>query len=83
VFSTVPSSYFVSKSAFARKTFLRKRLGKPRCYKCKICSVPFAAKIAVEQKVIVAAIMIAFFSICTPADIYQHTFNRSRVATSR
>jgi len=41
----------------------------------------FAANIAVEQKVFVAAIMIAFFCICTPDDVYQHIFNRTRVAT--
>jgi len=43
--------------------------------------MPFTANIAVEEEVIVAAIMIAFFYIYTPADAYQHTSNRSRVAT--
>jgi len=43
--------------------------------------MPFAANIAVEQEVIVAAIMVAFFYIYTFADVYQHTFNQSRVST--
>jgi len=43
--------------------------------------MPFTANNAVEQEVIVAAIMITFFCIYTPVDVYQHTFNRSRVAT--
>jgi len=44
--------------------------------------MPFAANIAVEQEVIVAAIMVAFFFyIYTFADVYQHTFNQSRVST--
>jgi len=42
--------------------------------------MPFGANIAVEQEVIIAAIMIAFF-IYTRADVHQHTFNRSRIAT--
>jgi len=33
----------------------------------------FAAYIAVEQEVIVTVIMIAFFYIYTPADIYTNT----------
>jgi len=40
VYSKVPNSYFGSNSGFARKTFLRKHLGKSRCYNCKICSMP-------------------------------------------
>ena len=79
-FSKVPSFYFGSKSPFDRKTFLRKRLWKSRCYKCKLCSMPFTANIEVEQEV-VAACMITFFYIYTPADVYQHTCNRSQVAT--
>ena len=42
--------------------------------------MPFTANIEVEQEV-VAACMITFFYIYTPADVYQHTFNRSQVAT--
>jgi len=43
--------------------------------------MPFAANIsvAVEQAVIVAAIMIPFLYI-HPSDVHQRTFNRSRVA---
>jgi len=40
----------------------------------------FAANIAV---VIVDAIMIVFFFNMHASDVYQHTFNRSRVATLR
>jgi len=36
----------------------------------------FSANIAVEQEVIVAAIMIAFFYL-RASDIHQHKFNRS------
>jgi len=45
--------------------------------------MPFAANIGVEQGVTVANIMIAFCFIYTSADVCQHTFNRSRVATLR
>jgi len=43
----------------------------------------FAANIAVEQEVIVAAIMIALFYIYTLLMYTSSTFNRSRVATLR
>jgi len=43
--------------------------------------MPFTANIAVEQEVIVAAILDAFFYIYTPAGVNQHTFIRSRVVT--
>jgi len=37
----------------------------------------FAVNIAVEQKFIMATIMIAVF---TSSDVHQHTYNRSRLA---
>jgi len=40
----------------------------------------FAANIAVDQEVIVAAIMVAFLYLHA-SDVHQHSFNRSRVAT--
>jgi len=40
----------------------------------------FEVNIAVEQKVIAAAIMIAFLYLHA-SDVHQHTFNRSRAAT--
>jgi len=40
----------------------------------------FAANIAVEQVVTVAAMMIAFLYLHT-SDVHQRTFNPSRVAT--
>jgi len=42
--------------------------------------MPFAANIAVDQEVIVSAIMISFLYLHA-ADVHQHAFNRSRVAT--
>jgi len=42
--------------------------------------MPFATNIAVEQEVIVSAIMISFLYLHA-FDIHQQTFNRSRVAT--
>jgi len=42
--------------------------------------MPFAANIAVEQEVIVSAIMISFLYLYA-SDVHQHTFNRSHVAT--
>jgi len=40
----------------------------------------FAAYIAVEQEVIVAAIMVAFLYLHA-CDVHQHSFSRSLVAT--
>ena len=59
---------------------MQERLWKSRCFKCKICSMSFAANIAVEQVVTVAAMMIAFLYLHT-SDVHQRTFNPSRVAT--
>jgi len=60
VVSKVPSFYFGWKPPFARKRFMQEPLWKSWCFQCKICSMSFAANIAV---VIVAAIMIAIFFI--------------------
>jgi len=43
--------------------------------------MPFTANIAVEEEVIMAAIMIAFFYIYTPADVYNTRLIEARVAT--
>jgi len=40
---------------------MQERLWKSRCFKRKICSMTLALNIAVEQGVIVATIMIAFY----------------------
>ena len=58
IYDEFPSLYFQSKSRFAGITFLQKRMWKCLCYKCMIWSGLFAANIAVEQEVIVAAITI-------------------------
>jgi len=42
--SKVPSFYVGWKPTFARKTFLWKRLWKPWCYKCKICTMFFCSQ---------------------------------------
>jgi len=76
-FSKVPMFYFGWKPPFAAQAFLQKRLWKCPCCMCKIWSVHFA----VEQKVMVAAMMVARF-ILHASDVHQHMFNRSRAATS-
>ena len=43
--------------------------------------MPFAANIAVEQRSHRGRHYAFVFYIYTPADVYQHTFYRSRVAT--
>jgi len=68
-------NFQISTSKF-RKTFLQKRLGKTRCFKCKICSMLFSANIAVEQGVIVTVFMIALFiftfSRCTKTRVQSN-----------
>ena len=73
VFSEVPRSYCTldKKISFARNTFLQKRLLKYRYRKCKICSMPFASNLALEQKVFVAAIMLRFLYL--HASVYTNT----------
>jgi len=81
VFDEVISFYFGWKSPFSRKTFLQKRLWKSRCNKRKVCSMLFAASIAVEQEVIVADIVLSLFIFTCFWYTPTHTFNRSRAAT--
>jgi len=49
---------------------MQDRLWKPRWFKSEICSMFFAADIAVEQEAIVTVIMIAFF-IVRASDVHQ------------
>jgi len=73
VFSKFPRFYFGWKPPFAYKTFMQDRWWKSRWFKSKICSMFFAAYIAVEQEVIVTVIMIPFSIFtrfwCTPTHI--------------
>jgi len=71
IFVEVPSFYFGWKPPFSRKTLMQERLWKSQCFKCKICGMTFAANIAVEQVVMVAAIMIVFLYLHA-SDVHQH-----------